>query len=212
MWGETETPGAGTTILQKTHSLPQSLLAATAHFPMEYRVDPSVPTKLVLLMRNPAEALLALRHYHAAGHTGFAQPAHFRGKDWAEFTSERSVAWFELYKAWLQWPSSSMLVMHYEQIQAAPLEESLRLLKFLGAPLDMGRLQCSLRYTEGQFKRPSYPKHMQGYSIPRNVSQYLQDAQRRLNLILEEKNFPRIPAHLYRFSPSVIDTISAFAR
>ncbi|KAF2366785.1 Sulfotransferase domain [Trinorchestia longiramus] len=210
MWGEAETPGGGTTILQKTHSPPLSLYGATSSFPQAYQVDPREPLRVVLLIRSPMDAIVALRHYHAAGHTGFGQQWYFHGADWAAFTSEKAAAWFRLYEAWLQWRTSDLLVLHYEEMKEDPRKEALRLLKFIGVPLDPGRLECSIRYPEGKFKRPSYPKHMQGYTVPSNVSEYLGSAQRQLNNMLAEKNLPLIPFHLQRFFPSIVDTAVAF--
>ena len=37
------------------------------------------PRKAIILIRSPYEAILALRHFHSAGHTGFAPYAAFQG-------------------------------------------------------------------------------------------------------------------------------------
>ena len=37
--------------------------------------------------------------------------------DWGNFTSVRAKAWFELNKAWITRPNTSLLVVHYEHLK-----------------------------------------------------------------------------------------------
>ncbi|KAK3863068.1 hypothetical protein Pcinc_031120 [Petrolisthes cinctipes] len=159
--------------------------------------------KVVVLLRSPWESILALRHYHAAGHTGFASSAFFRGPMWTNFTIERAELWVKLYTAWLSLPNTHTLVLHYEHLQHRLEQEAIRLMTFLGLPLDYGRLDCLTRYPEGRFRRPKYPKHLQGYTFPAEAANILHRGMAELDSLLLKGGHPLLPSHLYSFTPTV---------
>ncbi|XP_071542883.1 uncharacterized protein [Panulirus ornatus] len=119
-WGERDGYRQGTTLLQKTHNFPllPDEVKDGIYNGEEFRfLLPRPPRKVVLLLRNPWESLLALRHYHAAGHTGFGSSSFFRGPAWTNFTVERAGSWVKLYTAWLTLPNTHLHVIHYEHLQ-----------------------------------------------------------------------------------------------
>ncbi|XP_042220420.1 uncharacterized protein LOC121865175 [Homarus americanus] len=198
--GERDGHRKGTTLMQKTHSYP--LLPEENFNGTEFKLLlPRSPRKVVLLIRSPWEAVVALRHYHAAGHTGFGSNTFFRGPGWANFTVHKSKVWVRLNKVWLTLPKTTIHVIHYEHLQHQLEEEMLRLMRFLGLPLDYGRLECLLRYPEGRFRRPKYPKQLQGYRFPVKVDKILQEGMAVLNAILARGGHPTLPTHLYNFKP-----------
>ncbi|XP_064079637.1 sialate:O-sulfotransferase 2-like [Macrobrachium nipponense] len=208
-WGERDGYRQGTTIIQKTHSFPllPDEVKDGIYNGQEFRfLVPAEPRKVVVLLRNPWESLLALRHYHAAGHTGFANMAFFKGPEWANFTSERAQLWVQLYTAWLSLPNTHVHVVHYEHLQHGLEKEAKRLVKFLGLTLDYGRLECLIRYPEGRFRRPKYPKHLQGYNFPSASANILRDGMGSVDSLLRQGGHPSLPTHLYSFTPPIQDT------
>lgn len=205
-WGEREGFWQGSTLLQKTHSYP--LLPSEAKEEGvgsgEFRfLLPKPPRRVVILLRNPWECLLSLRHYHAAGHTGFGSSVFFRGPGWQNFTEERAKEWVHLNWSWLSLPSTDTLVLHYEHLQHRLEQEASRLMTFLGLPLDHGRLECLLRYPEGRFRRPKYPKHLQGYTFPKASDRTLRRGMRALSSLLTKGGHPPFPWGLYSFTPPI---------
>nr|XP_053655910.1 uncharacterized protein LOC128704793 isoform X1 [Cherax quadricarinatus] len=202
--GERDGYRQGTTLLQKTHSYPllPEVLQDGIYKGEEFRfLLPKAPRKVVILVRSPWESLLALRHYHAAGHTGFASSSYFRGTNWRNFTVERAEMWVSLNTAWLSVPNTDVHVLHYEHLQHGLEQEAVRLMEFLGLPLDYGRIDCLVRYPEGRFRRPKYPKHLQGYRFPARAIQILQDGMDSINTILGRGGHPVLPVQLYGFTP-----------
>ncbi|XP_063853260.1 uncharacterized protein LOC135096008 isoform X2 [Scylla paramamosain] len=165
-WGERESFWQGSTLLQKTHSLPllpEAVKQEGSAGSGEFRfLLPEAPRRVVLLLRNPWECLLSLRHYHAAGHTGFGSSVFFRGQSWHNFTQERAREWVHLNKAWLTLPATDTLVLHYEHLQHRLEQEAGRLMTFLGLPLDHGRLECLLR----RCYSPQPASHLAGRHSP----------------------------------------------
>ncbi|XP_069161305.1 uncharacterized protein [Procambarus clarkii] len=202
--GERDGYRQGTTLLQKTHSFPMlpEEVQGGVYSGTEFRfLVGRAPRKVVVLLRSPWESLLALRHYHAAGHTGFGSAAFFRGPTWANFTVERGQLWADLNAAWLSLPHTSVHVVHYEHLQHRLEYEAERLMRFLGLPVDYGRIDCLVRYPEGRFRRPKYPKHLQGYRFPAGAIRIVNAGMATLNKLLVRGGHPQLPSHLYSFRP-----------
>ncbi|XP_076033724.1 uncharacterized protein LOC143020815 [Oratosquilla oratoria] len=214
MWGERDDYRAGTTLLQKTHSKPllqSDLTKNGTRSPKDqeeifFLLSESRPRRAVLLLRNPFECMLALRHYHMAGHTGFASRDAFVGPGWKNFTLERALAWKSLAESWLTLRNVSLLVIHFEHLRYYLEREMLRLISFLGIPIDYSRLNCLLRYPEGRFHRPRYHRHLQGYSFPKEAIGAAQDALHQVDLLLRGQGHPPLPLELYTYVPEPIVT------
>nr|XP_027208956.1 WSC domain-containing protein 2-like [Penaeus vannamei] len=208
-WGERDGYRQGTTLLQKTHSFPllQHEVKDGIYNGQEFRfLLPKGPRRAVLLLRNPWESLVALRHFHAAGHTGFGSGSYFKEvRGWANFTVERAEFWVKLNAAWLALPDTDLLVVHYEHLQHDLEKEAERLVNFLGLPIDYGRVECLVRYPEGRFRRPKYPKHLQGYRFPTKAAEILRTGMGHLDNLLRRGGHPSFPTHLYTFTPIVAD-------
>ncbi|XP_042874134.1 uncharacterized protein LOC122254502 [Penaeus japonicus] len=207
-WGERDGYRQGTTLMQKTHSFPllPHEVKDGIYNGQEFRfLLPKSPRRTVLLLRNPWESLVALRHFHAAGHTGFGSGSYFKGEGWANFTIERADFWVKLNKAWLSLSNTDMHVIHYEHLQHDLEQEAERLVSFLGLPIDYGRVECLVRYPEGKFRRPKYPKHLQGYRFPTKTAEILRKGMGHLAHLLKKGGHPPFPTHLYTFTPIVAD-------
>ncbi|XP_037799298.1 uncharacterized protein LOC119594312 [Penaeus monodon] len=199
-WGERDGYRQGTTLMQKTHSFPllPHEVKDGIYNGQEFRfLLPKGPRRAVLLLRNPWESLVALRHFHAAGHTGFGS--------WANFTVERADFWVKLNAAWLALADTDLHVIHYEHLQHDLEKEAERLVNFLGLPIDYGRVECLVRYPEGRFRRPKYPKHLQGYRFPTKTAEVLRQGMGHLDNLLKRGGHPSFPTHLYTFTPIVAD-------
>ena len=82
MYGEAVPPDSGTTVAQKTHGFTtlEGVTASPRDQRERYAHVSQLGCRAVLLVRDPAAAIVSHRHLDAAGHLGFAPPSHFQGE------------------------------------------------------------------------------------------------------------------------------------
>ncbi|XP_043210234.1 WSC domain-containing protein 1-like [Amphibalanus amphitrite] len=156
MYGELVPHDSGTTIAQKTHGF-TTLEGVTAN-PSEQRRRfahvQELGCRAILLVRDPAAAIVSHRHLDAAGHLGFAPQSHFEGEGWDKFVDQKAEFWYSLYAAWIdQCPPEQLLVVQYEKLKSQLNTELERVLRFLGVQPDPERMKCIERYPRGNMQR-----------------------------------------------------------
>ncbi|MPC49621.1 hypothetical protein E2C01_043430 [Portunus trituberculatus] len=60
------------------------------------------------------------------------------------------------------------------------------------------------QYPEGRFRRPKYPKHLQGYTFPKTADVTLRRGMSDLSSLLAKGGHPPFPWGLYSFTPPVL--------
>ncbi|KAF2366074.1 Sulfotransferase domain [Trinorchestia longiramus] len=149
-YGEREAFEQDSTLTITTHSvdpLPGERWNST-------ETDDAIPT--VLLMRNPADALIS--QWHVLNSTGVnwykssSPPSSFATKEFHSFVSSELRRWEQTYASRLLW-SSNVYVLHYEELQQHPLQQLLKVLVFLQLPPPTGkRLFCLRNNINGPLK------------------------------------------------------------
>lgn len=77
--------------------------------------------------------------------------------EWNDFVTGKSRTWANTAINFLQY-SKKVLVIYYEDLQTNLYENLLKIVNFLGLPVDENRLLCALGNPHGKFKRPTDKK------------------------------------------------------
>lgn len=177
---------SGETVVQKTHDL------GVQHIR-------SFDGRVVLLLRNPYDAILSFHNFLYGGHTGFAPLKNFERSEWADFALHEVRQWLITAVDWTS-HATDLLVVHYESLVDDPAPQMERVLHFLRLPVDAGRLRCIQKYPRGKFKRSGGEKPKTQLSIfPPPVRRATDRAIRYVNHLLVKRHQPPAPLHRYNF-------------
>lgn len=137
----------GSVVLVKTH---------------EYGAD-TIQTfdRLVLLVRDPFEALLAEFNRRSGGHVGHAPAEKYKrnnGKYWRTFVESKAEEWVIMNEAWFNsFRAKDRLVMLYDDLVNRTEEQVRNLLSFLNLNPDPDIMKCAMSRKEGIYKRSKKP-------------------------------------------------------
>ncbi|XP_037078836.1 WSC domain-containing protein 1-like [Pollicipes pollicipes] len=148
-YGEFEAQSCGCTLLMKTHGY---TLGSTPS-PKQRLVEVARHgRRAVLLVRNPYEAFLAYRNFMKGGHLRYAPDSYFSGSGWNSYVTQKATLWRNFNIDWVNL-TTSVHVIHYEDLKQDPVREIRDFLRFIGLPEDEERLNCVTMNHDGQFKR-----------------------------------------------------------
>lgn len=112
--------------------------------------------KAVLLVRDPAKAILAEFNRQSGGHVGFASPDRYKrtkGKYWMKFVQTKLHAWEQTNLSWGLNFSKPVLIIYYDEL-VDNVEKALRdILKFIEYPINEELLRCAIMRKEGIYRR-----------------------------------------------------------
>ncbi|OXA52396.1 WSC domain-containing protein 2 [Folsomia candida] len=101
--------------------------------------------KAILLVRKPAEAILAEFNRRAAGHIGHA--------DWSSFVAQKGKSWTETNLDWIEGFQGPLLISMYHQLVQNTTQELTTILDFLGEPVTESVMNCVINNKEGIYRR-----------------------------------------------------------
>ncbi|XP_075876047.1 sialate:O-sulfotransferase 1 isoform X1 [Nelusetta ayraudi] len=145
----------------------------------------------VLLIRNPYRSLMAEFNRKCAGHLGHATDAQWRSKEWPEFVSSYAPWWASHALSWLKW-GRGLLVVHYEDLQAALLPQLRLITAFLNVTPTEERLLCAHSNQDGYFKR-SGAKHPSFDPFSASMRKMIDSFINTVDQALQSRNFSRLP-------------------
>lgn len=123
--------------------------------------------KAVLLVRDPAKAILAEFNRQSGGHIGFASPDRYKrtnGRYWLKFVTTKLHAWEQTNLSWLNF-TGDVLIVYYENL-VDNVEETLRdILNFINFPINEDLLACALKRKEGIYRRKKRLLNFDPYTI-----------------------------------------------
>ncbi|CAG9804579.1 unnamed protein product [Chironomus riparius] len=112
--------------------------------------------KSVLLVRDPAKAILAEFNRQSGGHIGFASPDRYKrtnGRYWLKFVTNKLHAWEQTNLSWATNFTGDVLIIYYENL-VDNVEKTLRdILNFIEFPTNEDLLACALKRKEGIYRR-----------------------------------------------------------
>ncbi|XP_076804204.1 sialate:O-sulfotransferase 2-like [Clavelina lepadiformis] len=144
-FGEMDPWNSGRTLVIKDHIFHQQY----THFPAGY-------DKVILIIRDPYETLLAeFNRRGTKNHTGVVAEEKFLGKGWKKFIVAGSNAWSTVNAKVLSAAGMPVLLVKYEDLKSDRIKEIGRVLRFIGyEPTSLeDRLACLRRNADGYFKR-----------------------------------------------------------
>ena len=110
--------------------------------------------------------------------------------EWTDFVTGKSRAWADTVISFLQY-SKRVLVIYYEDLQTNLYDNLVKMVEFLGLPVEEDRLLCVLGNPDGKFKRPTrqltfdpYTDEMRGF-----ITLYI----KRVSVALKLKNQRALP-------------------
>lgn len=132
-----------------------SVLAVKTH---EFGPDArKVFDRVILLVRDPFASLQAEFNRRSGGHVGHASVDKYKrngGKYWKNFVSNKASEWQRMNLDWYNsFSESDRLVVFYDRLYAAPMEELQTVLDFLRVSVSNSTLQCVGERKEGIYKR-----------------------------------------------------------
>ncbi|CAK8675004.1 unnamed protein product [Clavelina lepadiformis] len=150
--------------------------------------------KIIFLIRNPFDAIVAEFNRLHGGHTGLADQKDFEGKEWEKFVPYKVEKWSRTIYSYLNAPPS-VYVVYYEDLLVDPIKQVKLMIKFIGIGItDFNqRLLCTEENLNGNWQRP--PKDsVKDYYLPWMVelmNKYIRNARNLLKL----KNFKDLPKY-----------------
>ncbi|KAF2357066.1 Sulfotransferase domain [Trinorchestia longiramus] len=197
-YGENESPECGCTIVVKTHGY--SLMGVPVDRSVRLQDQDRFFRRALLLLRNPYSSIVSYRNFQGAGHLGIASPNAFIKEDWNAFVKAQTLIWRSYALDWLI-HGRSVEIIHYEHLRESPQKELLRVLEFLRVFPDPQRLQCSMQYQEGLFRRRSldtaYYKNRNPFT--KEHHEVLESAIHDVNNALARRGLAQLPTHLYEY-------------
>lgn len=110
--------------------------------------------KIILLIRQPMDAIRAEFNRRIGGHNGFATYSDFQSSKWKDFVQEQSEHWYHFYKAWLEF-KGPMLVLNYDDLVSDTFRILFQVLKFLDfPPVTHDIWNCLDSNSKGNLHRP----------------------------------------------------------
>ena len=110
--------------------------------------------------------------------------------EWTDFVTGKSRAWADTVISFLQY-SKRVLVIYYEDLQTNLYDNLVKMVEFLGLPVEEDRLLCVLGNPDGKLKRPTrqltfdpYTDEMRGF-----ITLYI----KRVSVALKLKNQRALP-------------------
>lgn len=112
--------------------------------------------KAVLLVRDPAKAILAEFNRQSGGHVGFASIDRYKrtnGRYWMKFVHTKLINWQNTNLAWGLNFTGDVLIVYYEDL-VDNVEKTLRdILNFLNFKINEELLSCAVKRKEGIYRR-----------------------------------------------------------
>ncbi|KAK3097608.1 hypothetical protein FSP39_011358 [Pinctada imbricata] len=110
--------------------------------------------RVVLLVRNPFDAIRSFFNYKFAGHKKALDRVPYQSKVWFSHVDESILDWKNTVVGWLQhFPSKDIHVISYENLLHDTVGELQDALTFLGMPVSPRILWCTFLNRHGRFKR-----------------------------------------------------------
>ncbi|CRL01941.1 CLUMA_CG015069, isoform A [Clunio marinus] len=112
--------------------------------------------KAILLVRDPARAIVAEFNRQSGGHVGFASPDRYKrtkGKYWIKFVTTKLHAWEQTNLSWGRNFSGPVLIIWYEDL-VDDVEKTIRdVLRFIDYPINEDLMRCAIMRKEGIYRR-----------------------------------------------------------
>ena len=111
--------------------------------------------KVIMLIRNPWDALLSNLNLGQAGHTGVAQDKFYKGVNFSIRATQISRNWPRIYLHWVrEFPNpKDRLIIRYEDLLQDLRTQLVRIAKFLSFNVNEDVLKCVVNNSTGAFKR-----------------------------------------------------------
>lgn len=129
--------------------------------------------RIVLVVRDPAEAILSEFHRRSSGHTGHASIDLFTGINekslymkfqehwkisnlflvWHKFVKGQLNRWKTSNLSWTFKSQKPILIVYYDELKKKMKETLRKILKFVNFPVDESLLNCTMSMSEGVYKR-----------------------------------------------------------
>lgn len=111
--------------------------------------------------------------------------------EWPEFVSSYAPWWASHALSWLKW-GRGLLVVHYEDLQAALLPQLRLITAFLNVTPSEERLLCAHSNQDGYFKR-SGAKHPSFDPFTAPMRKMIDSFISTVDQALQSRNFSRLP-------------------
>jgi len=198
LYGEGVSHDSGVVVTIKTHG---HTTEKGAHIPrpkqIQYNHHKEVNQSAILVIRNPFNAIIGHRNLDQGGHTGLAKEDQFLGAGWQEFVEIKAQAWLNFYSDWLENnPTQNILVLHYENIQQSLKHSLRRIVGFLGFEEHRGRIDCTLQFHTGLFKR-KHKDDIRDNPYTEGQKEIIATSIRKLNKVLKKYQKESLPLHNY---------------
>lgn len=108
---------------------------------------------VILLIRNPFNAILSYFHYSNREHIGHADDSKFFTKDWNEFVFRKLKIWSQAHRTWLKNFTRPVYPLLYENLQQDLPTELRKIFDFLQFNVTTDAILCTVKNQEGNFHR-----------------------------------------------------------
>ena len=147
--------------------------------------------KVILLVRDPFEALQAEFNRQSGGHIGHASANSYKrqgGKHWKRFVYNRIVKWSKTNKYWYEsFPDpNSRHVIFYDKLISDTQHELEKLLEFLNIDITKSQMECTMTHKEGLYHRSK--KKVVGVELfDAKMRQTINDIKERVYKVLKDE-------------------------
>ncbi|XP_072044294.1 sialate:O-sulfotransferase 1-like [Amphiura filiformis] len=179
--GEREPWTKGTTVVVKTHRFDEEHVKAF--------------DSAIIIVRDPYKAIISEHNRKFGGHTGYAPEAQYKkGTEWIDFVTGKSRTWANTAINFLQY-SKKVLVIYYEDLQTDLYDNLVKILDFVGLPVDEDRLLCVVGNPLGKFKRPTDKRKQLTFDpYTEEMKEFITLYVKGVSMALKLKNQRHLPA------------------
>ena len=147
--------------------------------------------KVILLVRDPFEALQAEFNRQSGGHIGHASANSYKrqgGKHWKSFVYNGIVKWSNTNTYWFEsFPDpSTRHVIFYDKLISDTQHELEKLLEFLNIDITKSQMECTMTHKEGMYHRSK--KKVVGVELfDAKMRQTINDIKERVYKVLKDE-------------------------
>ncbi|PIK38909.1 putative WSC domain-containing protein 2 [Apostichopus japonicus] len=177
--GEKQRPYTGRTIVVKMHEIKRPLKI----------------NRTILLVRDPYDAILSDFNRRTGSdtedvHTRVVQESLYKTRAWPKCVKDSAGGMKYLLDkvVTLLAPDGRLLVVYYHDLKNDLQEQLRRIIKFVGLSVDEQRLKCTLKMSEGLFRRPRYALSFNPYN--KQLVTYVEDVKMYIGNVMEQYHLP----------------------